>query len=704
MKKVFQIFVFIAMLILAIPLNSQTWSNSEFYSYENDPAFQPRQQDVDILQVKCEAFIDGPKNYIDGKATLSFRTFYHPTDSLQIRVANLNLKEVKIDGKVKEYRLQNGEAIIYTNEKLEYNTEHKLEIVYDAHPNGGLHFTGWGEDEKYKREQIWAHSLQNWCPYSNIKHDLCTTEMIITFDKDYKVFANGLLQSKKDNGDGTNTWHYKLDKPHVVYLHCLMIGDFGVKNFKTDRGLDLQYLFFKDMPERFDVCYKYSKEMFDVFEEETGINYPWGIYRNMPAADYLFGGMECTTSTLFGGYMYVDERAWWMRNYVNVNAHELAHQWFGNYVSNINKEIWLAESFPTYYAKIFEKSVFGEEYYQWVRDQEFDLTFEDARKNNYPVAHSRGGRGRYYMKGSLVLDMMRDYLGEDGYKAAIKHYLTENAHKVVAYDDFLRAVREATGQSMEWFFEQWIRRGGEPHYKIDYRPITMENKAYTLVNVAQIHKINNLTSYFKMPIEIEVHYKDGTKTSQKPWIDGANTEVMIQNEDNKEIAFILFDPNRHIVKKMTFDRSIDELAAQAEKSENMIDKLDAIRAMKKLSLEKKIDAFYDAYPTNEYHLFRGEIIKQIVSDEEYSKNAKAVTLIKNAIKSGDELTVRSVVSSIDYIPKTIKREYETILQDSCYRNVELALDDLCRSFPKSRNKYLKATKNEIGWQGRNIRV
>ncbi len=697
-----QYFIFLLVVLSPVLLLSQSWSEAEFYSYHNDPAFQPRQQDVDFVNIKCEAFIDGPKNYIDATATMTFKTFYHLTDSISVRTAKLNVQDVSIDGQKTNWKWnpQKTEIIIYPKQKFAYNTTHDLVIKYDAYPHGGLHFTGWQDDEKHKYKQIWAHSLGYWCPYSNIKHDLVITEMLITFDENYQVFSNGRCLSEKSNGDGTKTWHYKISAPHVVYLPCLMIGDFGVRKFKTDRGVELEYLYFKDMPERFDIAYKYSKDIFNFYEEETGTPYPWELYRNMPAEDYLFGGMETTTSTVFGGYMYVDERAWWMRNFVNVNAHELAHQWFGNYVSNINKEIWLAESFPTYYAKIFEQSVFGDDYYQWVRDQEFDLTWEDARKNSYPVAHSRGGRGRYYMKGSLVLDMLRDQLGDEGFKAAIKHYLAENKHQVVSYDDFLRAIREATGESLEWFFEQWIRRGGEPHFKISWEKVP----GFINLDVEQIHKIGNLTGYFKVPVEIQVYFKNGDTQIFNKEVNGAYTKLKLDNPQNLEVDFIVFDANRKLIKKVTFERSIHELAQQAIRAENMIDKVDAVRAMKGIPLNKKISAFVKAYPTGKYHLFRGEIIKQIIADDNYYKNEDALNIVKKAINSGDELVIRQVVKTTKRIPDVLRKDYEILLQDSCYRNVELALEDLCYSFPKNTKKYLNQTKDEIGWQGKNIRI
>jgi aminopeptidase N len=317
----------------------------------------------------------------------------------------------------------------------------------------------------------------------------------------------------QQNPDGTKTWHYKMYNEHPFFSTALVAGDYKYLELKTKDGLPLELWYYSWQDDHAEPTYRYTAQMFDFFNEEFGLDYPYELYREAPVEDYLYGAMETTTSTVFGDYLAVDERAFDGRNYVNVNAHELAHQWFGNCLSHQKScDVWLTESFATYYAKLFEREVFGDDYYQWVRNQELDETLEASKKDIFPVGHSRGGRARWYPKGSLVLDMMRDVLGEEGFKASISHYTNEYAFSEVETSEFLASIYDATGQSMDWFFDQWIYRGGEPYYEVSW----LKDKSHGGVEEVIIQVCHSRLRYFmKMAAPTGKH--NGLKMSTVKW-------------------------------------------------------------------------------------------------------------------------------------------------------------------------------------------
>jgi len=381
--------------------------------------------------------------------------------------------------------------------------------------------------------------------------------MNVTVDERYKVFNNGVREKVIQNADHTQTWYYKMNHQNPFFSTCLVIGNYDFVSLKTKRGLPLEQWYYPDWQDHVEPTYRYMPEMFDYFESEFGVNYPWELYREAPVIDYMYGAMETTTSTIFGDYLMVDPRGFKGRNYVNVNAHELAHQWFGDYVSHLkNKDVWINESFATYWAKKFEQHIFGEDYYQDIRKQELIDVFDASAKDNYAVGHGSGGRNRWYPKGSLVLDMLRDVMGDNEFKAAIKFYLESHPYQVAETNDFLAAIRKSTGKSLEWFFEEWIYRGGEPSYEIKYEQVANSlGGKETRISVDQIQKTDDLIGLFVMPFDFEVHYKDVTSNKKRQWIAGCHEEVIISNPAGKEIDFVLFDPNRKVVKKVKFTRS-----------------------------------------------------------------------------------------------------------------------------------------------------
>lgn len=698
-------------LIIFLLLTGCLFASDEMNSYLVDSGLFPQKQFIDSKHLKAELIIDGPTNHLKAKANLEFVIFEDNLKSVEFYTQHLNISKILLNSKEVKYIQDGNTTKIYFPDNLKkfdnsgQEINYSLQFEYSANPPEGLYFVGWDDKTGRKKKQIWAHSPQGWLPFYNIKRDILTTEMIVTYDKNYKVLSNGKRLSVTENSDGTNTWHYKISHPHVVYLINLVIGDYKWKEFNTERGLPLEYWYYPDREYAFDEAYKFSTEMFDFFEMETGHNYPWSIYRQAPVIDYMYGGMETTTGTIFGDYMFIDNRGWWERPYVNVNAHELSHQWFGNYVSHLNNtHVWITESFATYYAKIFERSIYGEEFYQWEKKKELDRTLEAAKKDDIPVMHSRGGVNRWYPKGSLVLGMLRYVLGDENYKLSIKNYLEEHKYSVTWTPDLIKSIRNTTGESPEWFFDQWIWRGGEPYYEVSYTKTMKDNSSYLLIDVKQIHKTDNLVKYFKMPIVFDAYLTDGTKVSTKEWIDGAYSQVWLKIPDGKELDFLIFDPGREILKQVNFKRSNDELFAQAEKAENMIDRFDALEALQNVQISDKIRQYEKLYPKLNYHLTKSEIIRQISLQDKNLANEISRKIIVSAINDNDAWVRRAAIENFEIIPKIAKNEFEKLLKDSSYTTIMLALDKLSKSFPEHTAKYLDATKNEIGWRGNNIRI
>jgi len=412
--------------------------------------------------------------------------------------------------------------------------------------------------------------------------------------------------------------------------------------------------------------------------------------------------METTTSTIFGDFMLIDPHAFWQRNYINTNAHEMAHQWFGNCISHmINKDVWLTESFATYYAKMFERSVFGEEYYENNKNDELNMALNAAKNNNYPVDGSMGGNARIYQKGSLVLGMLRYVMGDREFRDAVKYYLVHHAFSNAETGDFIRAVYEATGKPYNWFFDEWVLHGGEPDYKVSY---TVNDDTIgirsTHIHVYQMQETTDLAGLFKMPVIFEIHYKDGTTDSKTVWIENKYHEVIIPDPGKKAIDFVLFDPGREILKKVTFDKSFEELAAQAIHAGKMIDRYDALVALRSTPVEAKRDLLIRCFSNEHFFLTKAEILDQLSDDTDNL----SLTLFRKALVDADANVRKEALKKLSFLPIVLKNEVIHALQDSSYLNIELALQDLCHSFPTETEEFLSLTKNNIGWRGMNIRM
>jgi aminopeptidase N len=701
-------------------------------TYYQDPASTPPDLPVKLKHILAQVTFEPEQNLVKADVQFTLVPNRYSVDSIVFYAPEFNIKKIvletksaggskkltgdnmqkaeKSEGDVQyispaqigiSYKQRRANLIILPEPgRLEKGKEYQLSISYEAIPlTGAIYFTGWSEIEKGKRKTIWAHRPHGWLPYIDSR---ITMDMYFTFDSRYRIFANGERMGVTEHPDGTSTWHYCMSKDHPSFSTSLVIGEYDFETIQTTRGIPLEYWYYDGMKDRVPVTYKYTPQMFDFFEQEMGVNYPYPVYRQAPVIDYMYGGMETTTATVFGDYMLIDPHAWWQRNYVNVNAHELAHQWFGNYVAHfVNRDVWLTESFGTYYAKLFERHVYGEDYYQNLKNEEMLLAFDAAKRNHYPVGGCQGGVQRIYQKGSLVLDMLRNVMGERSFRDAIRLYLQRYGFGYAETNDFIRCTYDVTGQSWNWFFDQWILRGGEPHYRVRYEQLkNITGTCFTNIRAEQIQEMNELMGTFRMPIDFHVYYVDKSYDSLTAWIDKSFTEVRIPNKSGKKVSFVLFDPGRNVLKKVTFERTYDELAAQAQDAHQMIDRYDALLGLRIFPVDTKRDLLISCYRNERFHLTKAEIIYQLSGDTAET----TVNLFRGAMQDPDALVRKAVLQYVFPVPPTLENEMKSCLRDSSYQNIELALEHLCRSFPEHDSLFLAITDTMTGWRGKNIRM
>ena len=403
--------------------------------------------------------------------------------------------------------------------------------------------------------------------------------------------------------------------------------------------------------------------------------------------------MENTTATVFGDFLFVDRRSFLDKNYIAVNVHELAHQWFGDYVTGRNGlSSWLHESFATFYPKMFLKSVYGEEYYEWMRRAEQDAALAASKTNRLPILHSQAGSSRAYQKGSAVLEMMMYAFGEENIKRVINNYLQQHAYGNVETNDFYQAFQDALGLSPDWFFEEWIYRGGEPHYSVQYDDVVIHNARQTDIWVYQIHPRDEFVKGFTMPIVFEVHYTNGSFDRMRVMVDQESQKITVMNPRKKTVAFVLFDPGSYILKTVTFEKSFAELSAQALHAPLMIDRYDAVMSMNPVDVNTKRNVLAQVFGHETFHYVKEAVIAQLAGDSAETSRS----IIRKALHDPAVEVRKSVINNVVTIPPAMRTEYETLLTDSSYDVVTAALTKLSEQFPDRLLQYQDITKGVEG--------
>ncbi|HMK39666.1 MAG TPA: M1 family metallopeptidase, partial [Bacteroidota bacterium] len=661
------------------------------------PGSEPAEHVLDMKHMRVELRFDTARRLVKGRVTHFFAPLREKVDSIFFNGPGISILAATLNGADLPFTLSEEGVTVHPDAPLAWDTMDSITFRYEATPARGLYFVGWDDPRNLSRKQIWTQGqgIDNryWIPCYDEQNDKMTTETIITFDSAYSVLSNGTRLEVRDNGDGTRTWHYRMTHPHSTYLVMLAIGRYGVRTIHSKKGVPVNLWYYPDQPERIEPTYIYSGEMVDFVAEETGVPYPWESYSQVPVQDFLYGGMENTTATVFGDFLLVDGRSALDRNYVGVNAHELSHQWFGDFITGRSgKSAWLQESFATYYAKLFQKSVYGEQWYEWARREEQTSALEASKQNRLPLIHGAAGSARVYQKGSAVLDMMARTFGTDGLRRVVRHYLLGHAYGNVETNDLYQAFQDVLGLTPDWFFDEWIYRGGEPAYRVRFEDIASGTARRSVFTVTQTQEQDDIAGLFRMPLVFEVHYADGRSESVTSPVADQSTTVTIPNPDSRPVAFALFDPGSWVLKSVDFEKPLPMLKAQALGAPLMIDRYDALRAMRGTEIGAKRDVLLRVYAREAFHAIREEILLQITGDSD----ARSVDLLRQALRDSAATTRRAALRACAAVPPALKSDVERLLRDSSYTTVAQALDLLCRRFPEETPRYLALTKDDCG--------
>jgi aminopeptidase N len=695
MKK---IYIFCLTLFIVGQSISQS---QDLLCYFKDPGAHERDRNVDVTHMKLEVEFAPIEGKVMGKVTHTFRCLQNDVDTIYLDGPSITINSAILDGKTITTRKSETGIICITGLKSSFNTTHTLTLDYTAFPKKGIYFIGWKLPEitdpaTMSRRQIWTQGQgvdnRYWIPMVDDRSDKFITEVVVKFDKEYNVLSNGKLLESKETAKGspTKTWHYLMPNQHSGYLLTLAIDKYAIKKSVTSRGTPIQFWYYPEHPDRVEPTSKYTEKIIEFLEDETGVKYAWGSYSNVMVQDFMYGAMENTSATTYGDFFWVDQRAFLDRNYIGVNAHEATHQWFGDLITaRDDGNHWLQESFATFYPGLFTATIYGADETPWYFRGNMNGALAAGEKNSLPVRNSEAGSGRHYPKGASVLYMLYNTMGRDNFRRGIKLYLDRHSFQNVETWDLQKAMMDATGMNMDWFFDQWIHRGGEPNYKI----VSQSIDNGTEFTVEQIHKIEPTVGYFKMPINFAVYYEDGTADKLKAMVDKPFQKVLVPNASKKKVAFTLFDEGSFVLKKVTFEKTHSQLKSQLAKADYALDRYDALLAMAKWPMDEKRDALNTAWGKEKLRWIRTEIAKQFAQDPKIDAS-KSAELYTSPMTDVRKAFIENAVLN-DQTAQT----FEKALLDSSYAIIDAALLKLWEYYPfnDKRGTMLEKIKNVNGY-------
>lgn len=418
-------------------------------------AFAQQVQDADFKTAHAYMSFDVPQKKVIGRMVYTFEVLNKNTDTIYIDARNMQFSDVKINGKKAGWKASANALKLYKGYK---KGENKVEFRYEAQPKQTIYFTGQGKDL-----QIWTQGqgkyTSHWLPSFDDMNEKVVFNLSVAFETSFTVLSNGILKNTKAKG-GETTWYYEMEKPMSSYLVMLAIGKFEKQVQQSASGTPLESYLRPEDRDKFEPTYRYTKQMFDFFEREIGVKYPWGVYRQVPVFDFLYAGMENTTATIFSQDFVVDSIGFNDRTYINVNAHELAHQWFGDLVTaKSGRHHWLQEGFATYYALLAEQDLFGDDHFYHELYQMAEQLQQASKTDTIPILNEKASSLTFYKKGAWALHVLREGVGHEAFRAAVKSYLEKYAYKNVDTDDFFAEIKKVSTYDTEAFRRRWLESG-----------------------------------------------------------------------------------------------------------------------------------------------------------------------------------------------------------------------------------------------------
>jgi aminopeptidase N len=656
----------------------------------------------DLVHTKLDVTPDFSKSWLYGKAWITLRPHFYATDSLNLDAKGMEFKKVAVlKGKQQiplKYEYNDWNLRIKLDRSYKSSESYTIYIEYTAKPDEfeekysqgamlgikGMYFINPRGEDKDKPTQIWTQgeteSNSAWFPTIDKTNQKSTEELTVTIDNKYVTLSNGKLMSQKKNANGTRTDYWKMDLPHAPYLFFLGVGNYAIIK---DRYKDKEVNYYVE-PEYAAVARKIfgnTPEMIAFFSRATGVEYPWIKYSQITGRDFVAGAMENTTATLHQESAQQDARELVDgNNWESTIAHELFHQWFGDYVTTESwSNITLNESFANYSEVLWFEHKYGKDagdeqnlndmqgYLGSGSDKKDLVRFYYADKEDVFDAVS-------YNKGGRILHMLRNFVGDSAFFKSLNNYLTTNKFKSAEAQQLRLAFEEVTGRDLNWYFNQWYYGSGHPSVEIDY--VYDDNAGKVNVIVRQTQKTGKL---FRLPLAIDI-YNGASKVRYNVWAGNAADTFTFSYSKRPDLVNV--DADKVMLWTKKDNKTLDNYIHQYNYAGNYMDRREAIDfASKKLDDPKAVDLLRTAL-TDKYHGLRNFAISKADLRKEAVKNSFEPVL-ETLAKTDKYATVRA--AAIQKLGEYKKPEYIALFKsatnDSSYTVAGNALTALGKVDP-----------------------
>ncbi len=611
-----------------------------------------REKQFNLKRTVIDIKIDFEERAIEGKVELDLKVNSLPQDHLDIDATDMEVYNVSVRGVPHEFATFRDKIVVYGDFRA--LSDYIITITYRSYPKIGGYFV---EDEGGLQFWTQGESTENhaWFPCFDYPNTRSSYEIRVTVPSDYLVISNGSLVDRID-GD-FSTFVFREDFKFPAYLVSVIAGKF--KSMKQEwEGIPITSYFLPKFGGLAERSFKNSPDMMDFISKKTGVRYPYSKYDQTCVSLFVMGGMENINATTLTDRTLHDEIAHLDYQSEPLLCHEMAHQWFGDYVTCKDwSQAWLNEGFATYISLIYSERMKGKD--EFLVDVE---NTKEAYMKEYAENYGRSIVERkykepeelfdrhLYQKASLFLRYLNYYLGDKIFWSGVKEYLESNKMSGVSTDDFRKALANVSGFSLESMYHQFLDLPGHPEFKVE----EISSRGKTQIKITQVGRI------FKLKAPTRVYFEGRTEEIELS-IEDKVTQLEF---DKKSYRGFSFDPESSVLSTITTETPKETSRFLLRNGETVIERSRSALELGKFGTSE-IPFLMESFEIEKFWYVKGKIAEAV------SKigGKKASESILKMLEDGDYKVRREVVKSASSLKdrKALSKLTEMFEREEGYR-------------------------------------
>jgi len=532
---------FVVLLVLSLSLSSFAVRQERKIE-----SWQPLHFDIKLL-------FDNSLSRIDS-ATTDVTVLIRETDVTKIDFdfGTMPVSAVRVDNETARFA-QTGEKLdVFLPQSVKKDQKINISVTYSGVPADGLILTKDRDGNPSAVGDNWADRVHHWIPCLDHPSAKASVRFTVTASANNVAVANGTLESETTNTNATKTWVYSESRPVSPYNMVVAVGRFANATLKTKSIVPISY--YVPQSDR-----KYAAQGFSPAAPSLSTfgdliaPYPYGKLALIVGAT-KFGGMENAntivfTPTLFKDFLTAKPRSLRYRitrSVEEVVAHEIAHQWFGDSVTEATwADLWLSEGFATYFAGVFVEKNEGKQAFRAYMREKAKSYLEFEKKQKSPIHDTETEKlfdlltPNNYEKGGWVLHNLRGLLGDRAFFEGLRDYYAKHQDSIATTEDLRAALEKSSGKDLRAFFDRWIYKSGHPIYQAFWKESSKGTIALTL-------RQNQSDEAFLQPVTVEIKTSKG---SQRITINPADKETTIKVKTARPTQIVI-DPDDFILKEV----------------------------------------------------------------------------------------------------------------------------------------------------------